>query len=264
MQTITLLNEKGGVGKTTLAGTLAAGLAIRGYRVMMVDADPQGDLTLGFGMTRSPGLFKLLVDNASFSDVAISISPEVYEHPGKPVDGKLFLIPGHQHTRAITTMIDNSWAVADRFEDLQDSIDIVIFDTPPTPSLLHGSIYLATDYVVYPTELEYFSFTGLVDSLQSRAGYNKERLRFGRTEIELMGIVPTKFRRSTLEHQENLESLQEQFGNLVWNPVPLSIVWGEATRFQRSIFNHAPDSSGTRVAWKLVNLAEKVLTDVKA
>lgn len=264
MQTMTLLNEKGGVGKTTMAGTLAAGLAIKGYRVMMVDADPQGDLTLGFGLERSPGLFNLLVNEGEFSDVATLISPEVYEIPGVPVRGKLFLIPGHQHTRAITTMIDNSWAVADRFTGLGSDIDVVIFDTPPTPSLLHGSIYLATDYVVYPTELEYFSFTGLVDSLQSRAGFNRERLRFGRTEIELLGIIPTKYRGKTLEHQENYQSLQSQFGQRVWTPIPLSIVWGEASRFQRSIFNHAPDSSAAKIAWEITNRAEKVITNVES
>lgn len=263
MKTITLLNEKGGVGKTTLAGTIAAGLAIKGYRVLMVDADPQGDLTLGFGFQRAPGLFNLLVNDTEFSQVAQLVSPEIYEIPGVPVKGKLFLIPGHQHTRAITTMIDNSWAVADLFADLAADIDVIIFDTPPTPSLLHGSIYLATDYVVYPTELEFFSFTGLVDSLKSRAGFNKERLRFGRTEIDLLGIVPTKFRDKTLEHKENLESLQKQFGKTIWTPIPLSIVWGEASRFQRSIFNHAPGTHAAKIAWDIATRAEKVLANVQ-
>ena len=69
MKIVTLLNEKGGVGKTTLATHLAAGLAIRGKRVILVDADPQGHATIAFGLSKEPGFYDLIVRNAPFQKV---------------------------------------------------------------------------------------------------------------------------------------------------------------------------------------------------
>ena len=87
MKIITLLNEKGGVGKTTLATHIAAGLAFRGFRVVLVDADPQGHATVALGLPKEPGLYDLLVRDAPFKSVLRFIPAQVYQVGEEPPKG---------------------------------------------------------------------------------------------------------------------------------------------------------------------------------
>ena len=81
MRVITLLNEKGGVGKTTLAIHIAAGLSLRGYTVVLVDADPQGNATTALGLAKEPAVHDLIVRNASWRDSLRTVHPDVYSPP---------------------------------------------------------------------------------------------------------------------------------------------------------------------------------------
>ena len=102
MKVITLLQEKGGVGKTTLAVHVAAGLAVRGARVLLVDADAQGTATSSLGLAPEPGLYNLMVRNMAFQDVVKLVQPEIYEPPNDHSRGNLFMLPGNLETRLIT------------------------------------------------------------------------------------------------------------------------------------------------------------------
>ncbi|PJF33875.1 MAG: hypothetical protein CUN57_01010, partial [Phototrophicales bacterium] len=99
MKTITLLNQKGGVGKTTLATHLATALAMTGYQTLLIDTDAQGSATFGVGFDYEPGLYNLLVRKANWQDVLRVVSPEIYEHPKqqKP-GGTLYLLPSNPET----------------------------------------------------------------------------------------------------------------------------------------------------------------------
>lgn len=252
MKAITLLNEKGGVGKTTLASHIAAGLAIRGYRVVLVDADAQGHAGVIFGVDPEPGLYDLLVRNASFKDVLRILPPEVYEPPSGPAKGVLALLPSNVETRNIPGMISNVFAVRQRFEELDDFADIIIFDTSPTPSLLHGAIYVATNGIIYPTELSALSFKSLMESFAHRELFARTKEGMGLGELRTLGIVPTKVRLKTVEHSENLKLLKQEYGALVWPSLSLSITWEEAAMQNRPVFSHAPDSTAAREMWRIV------------
>lgn len=269
MKILTFLNEKGGVGKTTLAGTIGAGLAIMGYRVLLVDADPQGHLTISFGIKKMHSLYDLLVRDAEFNDSGIvhTIPPDTYALPNakQPDAGRLFIIPGNRETRLIAQALDSEpFAIRNRMAELAeaDIVDFVIFDTSPTPSAFHALIYLATDHILYPTEVTYLSFDGLVASIQSTTGYSKKKQDSGLGEIKLTGIIPTKFRAKTLEHQEKLKSLKQGFGDLVWQPLPMSVVWEECLARRRSIFNYAYDHPAAADAWKVVRATKEKVLDV--
>lgn len=255
MKVITLSNEKGGVGKTTLAIHIAAGMAIRGQRVLLIDADAQGNATSGLGFKEEPGFYDLLVRGAGWRDVLKVLPPESYEPPDKKTDGLLAILPGNGETQLIAQKIDDAYAFYDRLRELQAQIDVAIIDTSPTPSLLHGAIYLATDALIYPTLCESFSLQGLVKTMRHRERFAKSRERLTGRTIETLGIVPMMFRQKTVEHTENLAELKRQFGEKVWSPLPLRITWSEANSLRRPVFNVAPRSRAAADAWQIVNRA---------
>lgn len=268
MKVLALLNEKGGVGKTTLASTVGAGLAIMGYRVLLVDADPQGHLSIAFGVKKQHSLYDLLVREADWGEAGIvqPIPPEVYALPeAKTQQGRLYIVPGNRETRLIAQAIDSEpFMIRKRLAELEHEnfVDFVIFDTSPTPSAFHAMIYLATQHILYPTEVTYLSFDGLVASIESTKGYSKKKKQQGLEGINLTGIIPTKFRTKTLEHQEKYKALKAGFGDLVWDPLPQSVVWEEALARRRSIFNYAFDHPAAADAWKVVRTTkEKVLNE---
>ncbi|MGQ9887294.1 MAG: ParA family protein [Aggregatilineales bacterium] len=262
MKVITLLNEKGGVGKTTLATHLAAGLALRGRRVALVDADPQGHATVMCGLAKEPGLYNLLVREAPFREVLRFVPPEQYRVADQQPSGQLFVIPSNVETRNIANSISDAFAVSDRLRELERSFDYVIFDTSPTPSLLHGSIYLATDAIIYPTKCEYLSFDGLVESINHRQAAQAYRDKWNLGDIAVMGIVPTMFRTQTVEHSENLNELKKRFGKLVWPPIMQRTIWAEAATMRRPVFAIAPETKAASEAWALVNRVEEAAVHV--
>ena len=246
MKVITLLNEKGGVGKTTLATHVAAGLAIRGSRVILVDADSQGHATVALGIHKSPAVYDLFVRDAPFRDTLRLVSTEVYEHPAYPSEGALYIVPGNVETRNIANSISDAFTISQKLEELGDSVDYVVFDTSPTPSLLHGSIYLATHTILYPTKCEYLSFDGLVESMKHRQQAEAHRAKWRLPPIQTLGIIPTMFRAQTLEHLENLQALRQRYGDDVFTPIPQRTIWTEATRVHRTVWNFAPESKSAK------------------
>jgi chromosome partitioning protein len=263
MRIVTLLNEKGGVGKTTVAFHIAAGLAVAGYRVLAVDADAQGSLTEALGFDQSSDLYDLIVRNRPFKDVLQFVDPETYGSPTRKVTGQLFLLSSNVETQSIATNSKDALAFVRRFSELGDAVDYVVVDTSPTPSLLHGAIYLATDAILYPTKCEYLSFRGLQNSFMHREENERYRSQFNFAPITNLGIIPNMYRHKTLEHQENLKELKDVYGDLVWNPIPQSTIWTECSRVHRTVWNYAPQSSATTHGWKLLKRFLEAIKHVK-
>lgn len=262
MKVIGLMNEKGGQGKTTIASHIAAGLAIRGHKVVLIDADPQASATANFGIAPKPSLHDLLVRDMDWQDAMLVVSPEVYEVPEQPSAGKLFIVPGHVETRVISELTSDPYVFLDKVELLETSVDYVIVDTNPTPSLLHGIIYMAMDAVLYPSQMEYLAFMGLINSIAHRQKADKRRLNNAQSELAMLGIVPTMFREQTLEHRENLEELQQKFPNQVWNPIHLRTIWAEASRLHRPVWGLMPNSKAAAEAWELIDRFEQEVQHV--
>lgn len=262
MKIITLLNEKGGVGKTTTATHLAAGLAIRGYRVVLVDTDPQGHATVTLGNKKMPGFYDLMVRDADFSDVARVVSPEFYEASDRPTRGQLYLVPSNVETRNVSNSIDEAMAVKWKLEELEHHVDFVIVDTSPTPSLLHGSIYLATDAILYPVTPEYLSFDGFIQSMKHRLQADKRREMEGMKSVFMLGIIPTMVRPHTIEHSDNLKELRSQFGNKVWQQINQRTIWGQASRMHKLVWSLKPDGRAAQEAWQMVLRCEQEVINV--
>jgi len=260
MKTITILNEKGGVGKTTIAVTVAAGLAARGQRVLLIDADAQGNATAGVGVRKYPGLYDLLVRWDDLLDAHNGDRGKVYGHctrviprewyGGLPEQGVLALIGSNVETRNIANSISDADKLARLLEPLASRFDVCLIDTAPTPSLLHGSIYMASDFILYPTLCEVWSLEGLSESVSRLDAVQRQR------RVRVGGIIPTRYRGTTIEHRENLAELKREFVDLVWPELPERIVWPEAAGYRRPVFLHAPDSDAADHAWELVDRVE--------
>lgn len=262
MKAIALLNEKGGVGKTTVATHLAAGMAVKGHRTMLIDSDAQANATASMGLKEEPGFYDLLVRDAAWNDVLRVLPPESYEPPDHKAQGLLAMLPGNTETQLIAQKIDDAFAVYDRLSELEDDFDVVIFDTSPTPSLLHGAIYLATDAIIYPTLCETFSLEGLLKTMRHRESFAQNRQKQIGRMIQTMGIIPMMYRAKTVEHSENLADLRKEFGQTVWDPIPLRITWSEASTMRRPVFNVAPETRAAQDAWRMVNRAIAELVNV--
>ena len=263
MRIITLLNEKGGVGKTTISFHVAAGLAVAGFRVLAVDADAQASLTETIGFRQTAGLYDLIVRNRPFREVIRHVKPEIYQYPNRKVTGKLFLLSSNAETQSIATNSKDALAFVRRFSELVGTVDFVVIDTSPTPSLLHGAIYLATDAILYPTKCEYLSFHGLQNSFMHREENERYRAQFNFAPISNLGIVPNIYRGRTLEHRDNLAELIALYGDLVWDPIPQSTIWTESSRVHRTIWNYAPGSPSAKHGWALLKRFLEVIRYVK-
>jgi chromosome partitioning protein len=263
MKVITVLNEKGGPGKTTVTVNVGAGLAARGHNVLIIDADEQGHATVSFNVRKYPGLYNLLVRSdpdkpAPWGDLLEIVPSSRYGGMGM---SRLYLLGSNVETRSIAMSISDGWALAKRLAELsgQLNFDVCLIDTAPTPSLLHSAIYLASDYLLCPTECESLSFDGLAGSVQR---VQAVRAMNG-AQLRLMGIIPNKYRSSTLEHRENLSDLTSKFGGLVWPAVPQSTLWPEASAYRLPVFVHAPGHDAAGQAWEMVDRVEEVLTHGK-
>lgn len=255
MYTITLLNEKGGVGKTSLANALASGLAVRGHRVLVADTDAQGHATLSFGVPKEAGLYNFLVRRDETAKCLKKVPKDVWLPEDKESQGEIFIIPSNFETRNIASSMGDGFYLANRIRSMADVFDFVIFDTSPTPSLLHTSIYMATDGIIYPTELEALSVDGLMESEARLSNANDYFVKRGiRSPIEPLGIVPNKTTMRLIEHGEYWKALVNEFGqDIMFKPISDRVKWKEAQTARKSIFAYAPDSDEAYIAERFVS-----------
>ncbi|MCU0480405.1 MAG: ParA family protein [Anaerolineae bacterium] len=254
MKTISLINEKGGVGKTTIATHLAAGLALRGAKVVLIDTDPQGNATSAFGQEKTPAFYDLTVRNATWRDALKVVLPELYEMPNATSKGQLFLCPSNIESRNIANTISSPAIVTKRVAELQGNIDYVIFDTSPTPSLLHAAIIAASHFIIIPTDCEGFgALEGVPSTLEHVMDVRNQALMRGIDVARPMGLIPNKYRANTIAHNDILNHFRQTYGSLVWDALPMRITYAEAQLMQRLVFAFAPDSQACNDMWSLVD-----------
>lgn len=264
MYKIMIGNEKGGVGKTALATHLAAGLAARGKRVLLIDTDPQGHATVQWGLKKAPGLYDLLVRDAAFREVVIDLPGEKFGFVGEtvPREGRLSVLPSNVETRNIANNISDVGKLGQRLEEIETFYDVVIYDTAPTPTMLHSSIYIASDGIIYPTRPEILSFDGLTESWSHRKnadGYRQSA--YALPLIRVLGIVPMMVEEQTVEHSLNLARLREQFRSLVWPCISKSILWAESNAYGQPVYQLNPSHKAADQVWEVVDRVEEVIRE---
>lgn len=241
MKTIALINQKGGVGKTTLAVTLAAGLAVAGKRVVLVDTDPQGNVAKWFGMPEEAGIYDLLIKEQPVGRLLRLVPAEKWSPSAAP-GGALAILPGNGRTTTAGVALAVDRAPSDvlrkRLEPLARSgIDFCILDTSPTVTELMLNVFVASDFCIIPTEPAMLSVNGVTKTADRIA------LVRDNVPLEVIGVVPNKVKARTLEHQQNLATLRELYGDLVWPVVNHRVRWEECPAYAKSIFAYEPARS---------------------
>lgn len=264
-KTIIVTNRKGGVGKTTVATHLAAGLAMMGLKVALVDSDSQGHVASAFGLPKSNGLYQIMIDAALFNDVMRQVPPEKYTVPGWDLNSKLYLLPGDKATSFIAAQQSSAMRFRRMVREMADllELDYVVVDTGPSNSMFDGSIYFAADYMLYVTECAALSFDGLHEAFSELRELNLDNKDFRQDDVEVLGVLPNKARFSTNNHRDNIALLAEHFGrDKIWNPVTLRTDWERAMEYGQSVFSYAPYGNEFRDGWTIVAQALKRLGEI--
>jgi len=253
MKTITLHNEKGGVGKTTAAIQIAAGLAIRGKRVILIDTDASGNATSAVGLEQRPDFYDLIVRNARWPSVLREPARKFWGKLAGP-SGHLYVVGSNEETRNIASLIANNWQIRNRLREMDRHVDYVVIDTSPAPSLLHTCIALASDIVIIPTECEGLSAFGGVKHSVAHIQNIRDAAAQGNVQVaQTIAILPNRFDARTATHNSVLESLQHKYGAMVWEPLNEAIIIAEAQLFGQSVFGYAPEHRATEQMWQVID-----------
>jgi len=243
---IAFANQKGGVAKTTTTLNLGVAFAEKGLRVLLVDLDPQGNLTMSQGMNPDSierSMFDVLVHRVPIT--------EVIHHT--EVDLAVSSIDLAGAELALSSMIGRERALEKALAPVKDDYNYILIDTPPSLGLLTINALVASEGVIVPVQCEYLSLRGLVQ-LENTLTMIRENLN---PAVGIQGILPTMFDNRTLHSREAVEILEENFGDLVFGTrIRKTIRYAEAPVKGSSVLKYDPTGSAAE-AYR--DLAKEVL-----
>jgi chromosome partitioning protein len=248
---VAFANQKGGVAKTTSTLNLAVALAEQGHRVLTIDLDPQGNLTMSQGLnpdTIERSMYDVLVHRLPLDQVV---------HKGE-VDLAVSSIDLAGAELALSALIGRERALEKALLPVKQRYDWVLIDTPPSLGLLTINALVASDGVIVPVQCEYLSLRGLVQ-LENTLSMIRENLN---PDVEIQGILPTMYDGRTLHSREAVEILQENFGELVFRTwIRKTVRYAEAPVKGASVLKYDPTGTAAE-AYR--ELAKEVVDGAKA
>ena len=245
---ISFANQKGGVGKTTSAVNIAASLGVLGYKVLMIDLDPQGNATSGVGImkkTLKTTVFDLLTTEISAQDVTIKTN---YDN--------LYLIPAHTTLARAEFELgdkeDGEYVMKQKLELIRDQYDYIIIDCPPSLGMLTVNAMTASDGVVVPMQCEFFALEGLSQLMftisRIKAHYNKE--------LNITGILITMHNSRLILSMQVINELRKHYADKLFETtISRNVKVSEAPGFGAPVYYHEKRSKG---AAEYMNVAKEL------
>jgi chromosome partitioning protein len=247
-EVIAFANQKGGVAKTTTTLNLAVAFAESGYRVLCIDLDPQGNLTMSQGIDPDKvekSLYDVLVNDMPISEIIVK----------REIDIAVASIDLAGAEIAMSTKIGRERSLEKALKEVSGDYDFVCIDTPPSLGLLTINALTAANKVIVPVQCEYLSMRGLVQ-LQNTLKMIQENLN---PDVRIEGILPTMLDSRTIHAKEAVEILEENFGDLVFQSrIKKAIKFAEAPVKGASVLKY---DSGSSAANYYRELAKEVLAN---
>ena len=251
---ISVVNQKGGVGKTTTAVNLGAYLAKRGKFVLLVDLDPQCNATSGIGVDHralDKGVYEAITGTHAFRDIIVPTTVEGYR-----------LAPATPNLAGAGVELVNAenreFKLAEALSSVRHDYDYIIIDSPPSLGLLTVNGLVAADQVLIPVQAEYYALEGLT-ALMETIELVKQNIK---PDLGILGAVITMFDPRTRLSNEVMNEIYKYFSNKIFRSiVPRNVRLAEAPSYGKSIIDYDPWSKGARAYERL---AEEVVEVVEA
>ncbi|MBR6390974.1 MAG: AAA family ATPase [Lachnospiraceae bacterium] len=248
-KTIAITNQKGGVGKTTTAINLSAAMAELGKKILVIDTDPQGNMTSGFGVNKNE------VENTVYELMLGSCSTE--EAIIKNVKENIDMIASNVNLAAVEIeLIDDdnrNFVLRNEVEWVKDKYDYIVIDCPPSLSMLTVNAMTTADTVLVPIQCEYYALEGLSQLIHTvnlvKSGLNPE--------LDLEGVVFTMYDSRTNLSAQVVDNVKSNIQARVYETViPRNIRLAEAPSYGKPITEYDPRSAGAEA---YINLAKEVI-----
>jgi chromosome partitioning protein len=245
---IAFANQKGGVAKTTTTLNLACAFAEEGHRVLCVDMDPQGNLTMSQGIdpdTLETSMYDVLVHRISIREIIRE----------REIDVACASIDLAGAEMAMSSMIGRERSLQKALAPIREDYDFILIDTPPSLGLLTINALTAANKVIVPVQCEYLSMRGLIQ-LQNTLQMIRENLN---PDVDIEGILPTMIDTRTLHAKEAIEILEENFGDRVFTSrIRKTVRFAEAPVKGMSVLKYDPAG---KAAQSYRDLAREVLAN---
>ncbi len=237
---IAVFNHKGGTGKTTTAVNLAAGLAETGKRVLLIDADGQGNVGASLGIRGEKTLYHVLVNGVDAADAAVPVRPS------------LDVLTSNEMLAAaevtLATKPNRDRVLRERLGARIHGWDVVVIDCAPALSLMNQNVLMYADSVLVPVSCDYLSLVGVRQVLRT---LKNMRELLGH-ELKMLGVVPTFYDVRNRISREAVLALTDHFGERCLPPIRVNTRLREAPRTKQTIFEYAADSHGAEDYLRLV------------